>query len=167
MSKKVYIKGQAHYLRPYFLDTGENLPDDSDIKAKLLRTEGIYQTRIKLPFDNRDDALEYLEGKGVPVDGMMAQRVKREEDAEGNKIITYKVSRPHVEPSFEDSYMGAPKVVDAEGNPWDEEVLIGNGSDITVKLDVWIGTKAKKVRWEGVRVDNLVPYEPQDDQEGF
>jgi len=167
MGNKVYIKGQAHYMRPYFRDTGDNLPDDSDIKAKLLRTEGVYQTRIKLPFDNRDDALDYLGQMGVPVDGMMGQLVKREEDAEGNKIITYKVSRPHMEPNFEDPLMGPPKVVDADGNPWDEEVLIGNGSEITVKLDVWIGNKAKKVRWEAVRVDELVPYEPQDDQESF
>lgn len=167
MGNKVYIKGQAHYIRPYFRDTGDNLPDDSDIKAKLLKTDGIYQTRIKLPFDNRDDALDYLDKMGVPVDGMMGQLVKREEDADGNKIITYKVSRPHMEFNFEEPYMGPPKVVDADGNPWDEEVLIGNGSDITVKLDVWIGNKAKKVRWEAVRVDNLVPYEPQDGQEGF
>jgi len=34
---------------------------------------------------------------------------------------------------------------------------------VTVKLDVWIGTKAKKVRWEGMRVDSLVEYEPQDE----
>lgn len=160
-NKNIYIKGKARYLRPYFRDTGENLDEGSDIKAKLDRTDGIYSTMVKLPFDNRDDAEEYLNELGVPTDGMMGNLLKRIKNDDGSVDIVYKVTRPHMEPSFEDSYMGPPKVINSEGGKWDEEVLIGNDSDITVKVNVWKGSKATKVRWEALRVDELVEYTPE------
>jgi len=163
MGKKVFIKGKTLYARPFHRDTGENLDDDSEIKQKLQKTDGVYNTEIVLPFDNRDDAEEYLNGKGIPTDGMMGNLLKRRTDADGNKIVVYKITRPHLEPNFEDPVLGPPEVIDSEGDPWNEEVLIGNGSEVTVKLDVWIGTKAKKIRWEGMRVDELVSYELQDE----
>lgn len=166
-TKNIYLKGKARYARPFHLDTGENLPDDSDIKAKLMKTDGIYSTMIVLPYDNRDDAVEALDKQGVPVDGLMGNLVKRIKNDDGSVEIVYKVVRPHNEPSFkEDSLMGPPKVIDKDGVEWDPEVAIGNGSDITVKLNVWIGNKAKKVRWEALRVDELVEYErPEDNGE--
>ena len=163
-NKIVYLKGKSRFIRPYFCDTGENLPD-GDLKAKLQKTEGQYNTMIVLPFDNRDDAEEHLNSLGIPTDGMMGNLLKRIKRDDGPVEIVYKITRPHMEPAFEDPLMGPPRVVDADNNEWDPEVLIGNGSDITVKLNVWIGTKAKKVRWDGIRVDSLVEYTPSD--EGF
>ena len=166
MSKsKVYLKGKARYLRPYFLDTGENLDEGSDVKEKLMRTGGVYSTMVVLPFDNRDDAEEHLNSLGIPTDGMMGNLLKKINNDDGSKEIVYKVVRPHMEPNFEDPLMGPPNVVDADKQPWDPEVLIGNGSDITVKLDVWVGHKAKKIRWDGLRVDNLVEYIPDNSEE--
>jgi hypothetical protein len=63
----------------------------------------------------------------------------------------------------------APKVVGKDGIPIEE--LIGNGSDGTLKIEVYEhGTppapgsskpgKAKAVRWMAARIDNLVPYTP-------
>ena len=158
MAKKVYFKGKAHYIRPYYRDTGENLDDDSDIKQKLMKTDGIYSTMVELPFDNRDDAEEHLNSLGIPTNGLFGNLLKRI-DVDGEKKIVYKVVRPHMVHAFEEPLMGPPNVVDADGKEWDKEVLIGNGSDITVKLDVWKGTKATKITWEGIRVDELVPYE--------
>jgi len=157
-NKNVYIKGKARYIRPYFLDTGENLDPDSDLKAKLDKTGGVYSTMVVLPFDNRDDAEEYLNGLGIPTDGMMGNLLKKFTNEDGSKEIVYKVVRPHMEPNFEDPLLGPPKVIDSDGGEWNPEILIGNGSDITVKVNVWIGNKAKKVRWEAVRVDDLVEY---------
>jgi hypothetical protein len=96
---------------------------------------------------------------------MMGNLLKRIKKDDGTAEIVYKITRPHYEPAFEDGLMGPPKVVDTDNQEWDPEVLIGNGSDITVKLNVWKGTKATKVRWEGVRVDSLVEYVKED--EGF
>jgi len=162
MSNKVYLKGKARYIRPYHLDVGANLEDGSDIKEKIMKSDGIYSTMVALPFDNRDDAEEHLNGLGIPTEGMMGNLLKRIKNDDGTVDIVYKIVRPHMEHNFEDPLMGPPKVVDSEGDTWDEDTLIGNGSDITVKLDVWLGTKAKKIRWEGVRIDNLVEYEATD-----
>lgn len=61
-----------------------------------------------------------------------------------------------------------PKVFDKDGKPL-EGVMIGNGSDVTVKCELYKytapGSKEKQnaIRLESVRVDNLVPYEPKKD----
>lgn len=191
MGKKVYLKGKAHYMRPYFLDTGENLDEDSDLKKKIMSTEGVYTTRFKLVdpetdevFTSRDDAIDYLKNKGVPTEGLFGNLVTRDPET---KEVLYKVTRPHAIPSFKDPIMGPPEVkgneyaYDEGGNPvlndwgkpvfadWDKEVLIGNDSMCTFKLDVWRGNKKTSIRWEGVRVEDLVEFEheEQDDVVGF
>jgi len=60
-----------------------------------------------------------------------------------------------------------PIVLDAEGRPI-EGVAIGNGSDVTAKIEVYShntpsGKKATAIRWEGLRVDNLIPFETKTD----
>lgn len=167
MGKKVYLKGKAHYIRPYHLDLGENLEEGSDIRNKIEKTGGIYSTLVKLNFDNRDDAEEYIVGLGIPTGGLLGNLLKRVKNEDGTVDIFYKVHRPHLEPNFDEPVLGPPDVVDEYGAEWNPETLIGNGSDVTVKLDVWIGNKATKIRWDGVRVDNLVPYESSENQENF
>lgn len=59
-----------------------------------------------------------------------------------------------------------PMVVDLEGKP--TEVHIGNGSDITIKLDHYNyrspkGETGWAARLSGVRIDNLVEYERERD----
>ena len=60
-----------------------------------------------------------------------------------------------------------PEVIDKDGKPLDGK-KIGNGSDITLKLDVYEhgtpgGGKAKAARLEAVRVDNLIEFNPDSD----
>lgn len=61
-----------------------------------------------------------------------------------------------------------PKVVDKEGNPMDG-VAIGNGSDITIKLEVYShavpgsSKTAKAARLASIRVDNLIPFNKEKD----
>lgn len=62
--------------------------------------------------------------------------------------------------------MSPPEVIDAEGKPFIGNV--GNGSDVTTKIVVYkhnvpAGGKAKACRWESTRVDNLVPFEKDND----
>lgn len=62
--------------------------------------------------------------------------------------------------------MTPPQVMEADGKT-PLRNLIGNGSDVTVKLQAYKhnvptaapGTKATAIRLEAVRVDNLVPFE--------
>lgn len=52
-----------------------------------------------------------------------------------------------------------PEVVDRDGLPL-KETLIGNGSDITLKLEVYGFKRFPGIaaRWMAVKVDNLVPF---------
>lgn len=61
-----------------------------------------------------------------------------------------------------------PIIVEADGENLLRNALIGNGSDITVKVQVYIynkpaGGKGTAMRLESVRVDNLVPFEMKKD----
>lgn len=61
-----------------------------------------------------------------------------------------------------------PTVAMADGSPLPNGVSIGNGSDVTVILEVYThgtpgGGKAVAARLEGIRVDNLVPFNPATD----
>lgn len=61
----------------------------------------------------------------------------------------------------------APKVIDKEGLPFDGS-KIGRGSDATIRLEVYqhgtpSGGKAKAARWDSIRIDTLVPFEPMRD----
>jgi hypothetical protein len=60
----------------------------------------------------------------------------------------------------------APKVFDKDGKPMDGK-LVGNGSDVTLKLDIYGNPQGPRkylaARWESMRVDNLVEYNPDSD----
>jgi len=60
-----------------------------------------------------------------------------------------------------------PKVIDKDGVPIDGS-RIGNGSDATVRLEVYQhgtpnGGKAKAARFDSIRIDNYIPYSPDRD----
>ena len=57
-----------------------------------------------------------------------------------------------------------PEVIDREGKPL--LVPVGNGSDVTAKIEVYPfsvpgGSKGVAARWASLRVDNLVPFEKE------
>ena len=57
----------------------------------------------------------------------------------------------------------APRVLDSKGEIMDG-TKVGNGSDVTVRLEVYqhgtpSGGKAKAARWDSLRVDNLIKWE--------
>ena len=92
---------------------------------------------------------------------LQAQGVKNvlKKDDDGYYISlgrpTEKVIRGKVVP------FSPPVVLDKEGNA--TTVSIGNGSDVTVKIEAYAhgtpgGGKAKAIRLQSVRIDNLVPY---------
>lgn len=65
--------------------------------------------------------------------------------------------------------LAPPLVVMADGITPLQGVLVGNGSDVTTKIEVYefnvpgAGKKGKAIRWKATRIDNLVPYEPKRD----
>jgi|SRR6267154_1290296 len=61
--------------------------------------------------------------------------------------------------------MAPPKIVDKDGMPMEGNINVGNGSDVTTKLEVYThavpgGGKSKAMRWASSRIDNLVEYVP-------
>lgn len=57
----------------------------------------------------------------------------------------------------------APTVILKNGDPIPPGTQVGNGSDVTIKVEVYShgtpgGGKAKAARLESIRVDNLVPF---------
>lgn len=59
-----------------------------------------------------------------------------------------------------------PTVTDKDGNLYEGQV--GNGSDVTLKLEVYehatpAGGKAIAARWASARIDNLVPFDTEVD----
>ena len=63
--------------------------------------------------------------------------------------------------------MTPPVVLNSEGVPMDG-VAIGNGSDGTLKLEIYShptpsGGKAKAARWASLKVDNLIPFNKDTD----
>lgn len=61
-----------------------------------------------------------------------------------------------------------PEVFGPDGNPL-RDVLIGNGSDVTVKMEVYLhkvpasDKKAKAMRWLAIKVNELIPFTPEKD----
>jgi len=63
-----------------------------------------------------------------------------------------------------------PEVFDKDGKTPLRGVYVGNGSDITTKIEVYTynlpaekGKKGRAIRWESSRIDNLIPYDaPRD-----
>lgn len=75
--------------------------------------------------------------------------------------VELKFRRKHTHPSIPE-FGGRPKVVDAENNLWDDQITIGNGSQVEVWFTVYDTTMGKGTRLEGVRVLDLVEYVSED-----
>jgi hypothetical protein len=68
--------------------------------------------------------------------------------------------------------MAPPLILEKDGSPWERTTLVGNGSDVTIGLEVYehqqpgTAKKAKAARLMSVRVENLVPYDKYIKDEG-
>jgi hypothetical protein len=130
-------------------DMGENL-DEGDQKRKILAEQGHYVLNVYISPETKKQMIE----EGVPDKGLVGQLFK--EDNEGNTF--YKAKRPHFNPRIQGGKeMGPPVVMDAGDVDWDDQVLIGNGSKLKVRLDVWDG---KISTLHAVRVLELTEYVP-------
>lgn len=93
----------------------------------------------------------------------LMQKIK--EDEEG-KFVTLRryTEKPWKLRAGEDPAFSPPRVTDKDGAEWGTDNLIGNGSGVTVKLEIYKAKDANGARIEGVRVDNWIEYEPPNDE---
>lgn len=93
-------------------------------------------------------------------DAKIAWKVK--ETDEGEKFIRFKLKKFKAN-GEENTPI---EVIDNYGKPWNPKKLIGNGSDINVKVRTWEGQGNKvQTTLEAVQVVKLVSYNPEDGEE--
>lgn len=107
-----------------------------------------------------------LTGKQLEEFNKLGLRGKPKIDEEGNHWVTFRRDpASQVYKSGERVPAGPPSVSDPDGNSFSG--IIGNGSDVTVKIQVYSWEnkqygKGMGSRLEAVRVDNLVEYKRDD-----
>lgn len=123
--------------------------------AKLYRPDPQYECWSIILYPN-SESLELIKSWGVK------NHLKKDEDG-----YNYTFRRPQQKliRGILTPFL-PPQVFDKEGKPFTD--LIGNGSDVTVKLCLYSykapnGNPGKAVRLEGVTVNELVPYIPKRD----
>ncbi|SHH47865.1 hypothetical protein [Bradyrhizobium erythrophlei] len=103
---------------------------------------------IDMYFD--DESLALFKTSGI--------RVSPKTDNDGDTF--YKLSR-HIDLTKKDGTkidLGPPKFLNPDGTEFAGNV--GNGSTVTIKVDVYDTGAGKGHRWEALRVDELVEYNP-------
>ena len=127
----VYLTGKCNWAKVY-------KPEAEYDKSK-------HSWRIDLYPD--DQSWELFDKAGLAL--------KKREDKEGGKFVSFK--RP-TKKIIKDKIveLEPPKVLDFEGNPMTD--LIGNGSDVTIKVSVYDTAKGKGHTLEAVKVNELVEF---------
>ncbi len=148
-------------LFPHNMDKGEG---DSDAAAVVRETGGQYKMDILV-----DDATKAkMIADGIPETSLGYQMFHLVPES---GLWRYKAKRPHLSKTLKDKetgepvVFGPPNVVDykkieagIEPNKWDDQVLIGNGSKVKVKLSIYKNGKKRIIRLESVAVVDLVEY---------
>jgi len=129
--------------------------DENEITQMIAKRGGLYV--IDCYPDDPEAFIRDCTEKGVNLHPMGNEFIKKNEQG-----VYVQLKRYHNPPLDKDGapiaeFGYAPKVVDADGNPWDEDVNIGNGSECEVAFDVW-GKGWTKLR--AIKVNNLVEYTP-------
>lgn len=90
--------------------------------------------------------------------------IKKDEDG-----YSISLKRP-TEKMFKGRMQGftPPVVLNKDGSPFNPQNAIGNGSDLTCKIEYYTykrptGGQGSAIRLEAVRIDNLVPFEKEKD----
>lgn len=143
-SKDVYLTGKGKWVRP-------NAPDPwGNWKMDLYLDQASYEKVL---------ALKTTEN-GV---GGIKNEIKKDEDG------YYVTLRRPTQKVYKGKVQGfaPPEVLDKELKPL-RDINIGNGSDVTAKVVVYEhatpgGSKARAMRWESLRVDNLIPFDGKKD----
>jgi len=122
--------------------------------AKLKKPDEKYNN-FTIDFYPNEVSADKIKGSGLQV---------QEKEGESGRFF-YKFRRP-VSKIIKNELVkfGPPSVLDKENKPF--EGIVGNGSEVTIKLTVFDTIKGKGHRLEAVRVERLVEYSPEDG-EGF
>ena len=135
MSKNlIVVRGTVKYAQ--VMERNRDLGDDETQAGRAIAAkEGVY--KITVYPDDINAFISECEDKKVAMKSMGYDFIQHDE--EGDYVI---LRRPHKAPVTKDGEElthlgGPPKIKDADGNTWDDEVNIGNGSVCEVAFQVW------------------------------
>jgi len=160
MGKTVVVECEVEWAKLREEDRDMGPKDGSEMAINMEAKQGVYVINLMLT----EDIKKRMIADGVPNKGLQAQLFKT--DKEGR--MYYKATRPHFNPKFRNQetgeqgvVIGAPAMFKKVGEnhvPWNWETdgLIGNGSKVIAKLDVWDG---KITQLEKISVVDHVVFE--------
>jgi hypothetical protein len=162
MSKFTLIKsfdGTCEYAKVF--ERNRDLGSDETDAGRVIAARG---GRYKINFypDDMDEFREWCKAANVSLSPMGHDRIKLNDGKE--YIVPHRDHNPTVlkDGTVLADTAGAPRVVDADNEPWDSEVDIGNGSRVSVALEVWpLNTKKpRNIRLRAIKVLEHVPFDP-------
>lgn len=137
----IYFQGKGSWIRAAKPDRTFIKPDGTGSKWDM----------ILHPNEQSLEKIRELQAEGV--------KNKLNEDEDGYFV---RLSRPEaIKVRGRLKEMKPPVLTKKDGSPFND--MVGNGSDVTVKMEVYEhktpnGGKAKAMRWLSLRIDHLVPY---------
>lgn len=99
----------------------------------------------------------YMDDKTFSEFERLGLGLKKREDDDGKYVIFKRPQEKIIKNEL--VVLGPPKIVDENNQPWDDR-LIGNGSEVTVKIAVYDTRKGPGHTLESLRVEKLVEYNP-------
>lgn len=178
-SKEYNIEGKSMYARVFEFNR-----DMEGYEGQYEPFDGMYTIMVGVPVDSDDykTIMSWNKNYEPKIGGSDRFPLDREGVVEGLAYFTFKRKHKFVVMNQKsekfgeiiEDWGGAPRVRLLRDNgtivPFPEDTLIGNGSDVTVKLSVAPVGRVNVVRLEAVLVNNLVPYgddqAPKSDPEG-
>ena len=141
MPNYVYLKGKVKNCRPHFVNKWNKY------------------AAILYPCAESLEQIRDLQAEGIK------NQLKKDEDG-----YYLWINRP-ASKEYQGRVKGfaPPEVLEADGKTPLRDVNIGNGSDVTMVMEVYgyndpsSGKKGKAMRWTAVKVDNLVPWDGKRD----
>jgi len=153
------FEGTCEYAKVF--ERNRDLGSDETDAGRVIAARG---GRYKINFypDDMEAVKEWFKQARVSLSPMGHDRIKLDDGKE--YIVPHRDHNPHVlkDGTVLESTAGAPRVLDADNEPWDTEVDIGNGSRVSVALEVWpLNTKKQRnLRLKAVKVLEHVEFQP-------
>jgi len=156
MAKIITFTGTAEWAK--LSEDNRDLGDDQSDKGKKIADNG-GQYSLNFYFDDPEVAEATMIANKVSMVNLGYPVIK---ENDGRKFIKpFRYHNPTVTRNGQTitGTGGPPRVIDSEGNDWDPEVLIGNGSQVMVAIELYPANNKMFMRLKGVRVDELVEYD--------
>lgn len=158
----------AKVLRPGIANKGKSSEKEMwSCELLLSKADSEAQAFVKLL---KDRFIEAHGSAARPGPNGLPYRTYADQNGDETQLWSFRFGRNTVTSRGQE--LNPPVVQDSQGNPWPQDVLIGNGSTGRVAFDTWHwsnpeGGKGLSLNLQGVRVLHLVEYQAPDPGAAF